>query len=255
MLSYKLWLETRWRFAIGLALLVCSAGATVFTYSTLIELLPLVPRDGGDNGLAVRIREAAEVVRDYRGYVWFQWFNKNLTQVWTLFAAVLGTGGLLAQATRGGALFTLSLPVTRARLVWVRAAIGLAELAALALVPSLIVVALSPAIDQSYGVADALVHSACIIVAGSVFFSLASLLSTVFGDVWRPLLLTLLAAFGLAVVEVMVPAVSRFSVFTVMSAAGYFRGDGVPWLGLLASAAASLAMLVGATRNMARQDF
>ena len=42
---------------------------------------------------------------------------------------LLGTGGLLSQAIGGGALFTLSLPVSRERLLGVRAATGLAELA------------------------------------------------------------------------------------------------------------------------------
>ena len=40
-----------------------------------------------------------------------------------------------------------------------------------------------------------------------------------------------------------------------MSAEVYFRGGGLPWLGLLASAAVSAAMLYGAARNIARQDF
>jgi hypothetical protein len=35
----------------------------------------------------------------------------------------------------------------------------------------------------------------------------------------------------------------------------YFRGGGLPWLGLVASAAVSVAMLYLATRNIARQDF
>ena len=32
MLWQKMWLETRWRFLIGLALMACSAGGVVFTY-------------------------------------------------------------------------------------------------------------------------------------------------------------------------------------------------------------------------------
>ena len=35
----------------------------------------------------------------------------------------------------------------------------------------------------------------------------------------------------------------------------YFRDGGLPWLGLLASAAASAAMLFAASRKLARQDF
>lgn len=255
MLWHKSWLETRWRFLIGLALLACAAAATVFAYPRLRELVPLVsPADAGGE-LGRRIRESIELARDYRGYVWSQWFAQQLGRGWTLLAVLLGTGGLVTQTARGGALFTLSLPVSRRRLVAVRAATGLAELVVLGFVPSLVLVALSPAIGEAYSTGDALIHSACLVVAGSVFFGLASLLSTVFSDVWRPSLITLGVAVVLGLSEQVLGGMSRFSVFTVMSAERYFRGGDVPWLGLVASAAISAALLHCAAANIARQDF
>ncbi len=43
MLWYKSWVETRSRFLIGLALLICSAAATVFTYPKVLQLLTMMP--------------------------------------------------------------------------------------------------------------------------------------------------------------------------------------------------------------------
>ena len=255
MLWYKSWLETRWRFVIGLVLLMLSAAATVLAYPQVVKLLPMVSNVDLSGEIGRRVTESLELARDYRGYVWSQWFGQNMTQQWSLFAVLLGTGGLLAQASGGGALFTLSLPVSRNRLLGVRAATGLAELLVLAFVPSLLLPVLSPAIGQTYGIGDALVHSACMFIAGSVFFSLAFLLSTVFSDVWRPLLIVLCVAIVLALSEYVFPDLARYSLFRVMSAEVYFRGGGLPWLGLLASAAVSAAMLYAATRNIARQDF
>ena len=60
---------------------------------------------------------------------------------------------------------------------------------------------------------------------------------------------------GYSAADALVHSAARFSVFNAMSAESYFRGDGAPWLGLVASAATSVAMLVGATRNIARQNF
>jgi hypothetical protein len=125
----------------------------------------------------------------------------------------------------------------------------------LALIPSLMIPLLSPAVGETYSVSNALVHSVCLFIAGTVFFSLAFLLSTVFGDVWRPLLIVVCASMMLALVEQVFRDVSPFSVFRVMSAETYFRGGGVPWLGLAATAAVSAAMLYAATKNIARQDF
>jgi hypothetical protein len=255
MLWYKAWLETRWRFLIGLVLLLFSASGIVISYPSVQELLPLVPQPDTGSALGRAIREAAELAATYRGYVWSHWFAQNLPQAWTLLAVLLGTGGLLAQAASGGALFTLSLPITRGRLLGVRAATALLELLALALIPSLLIPLFSPAIGQSYAIADVLVHAMCLFVGGAMFFSLAFLLSTVFADVWRPILLALCAAFALALVERILPDVARFGPFRVMTAEAYFRAGAMPWLGLLMSAAASAGMLYAAVKNIARQDF
>jgi hypothetical protein len=177
-----------------------------------------------------------------------------MAEMWSVFAAVLGTGGLLSQVSGGGALFTLSLPATRSRLLGIRAATGLAELLVLAVVPSLMLPLLSPLIGQSYSVTDALVHSLCMFVAGTVFFSLAFFLSTIFNDVWRPALIVLCTAFLLSLLH-QFSDLSRYSIHRVMSAEVYFRDGGLPWLGLLTSAVVSGALIYGATRNIARQDF
>ena len=93
----------------------------------------------------------------------------------------------------------------------------------------------------------------CIFVAGSMFFSLAFLLSTVFSDVWRPLLITCALAGMLMIVERM-PGESS-GVYGVMSAESYLRHGVVPWAGLLTSAAVSAGIMYGAATNFARQDF
>lgn len=252
MLWYKSWLETRWRFLIGLVLLIFSALSTVFTYPQVLKLLPMVPQHiNGEIGR--RIREAAELARDFRGYVWSDWFRQNLPEKWTLFAVLIGTGGLLAHSSGGGTLFTLSLPVSRRRLLGVRTATGLIELFVLAFVPSLLIPLFSPAIGQHYGLGSAVIQSACLFIAGSVFFSLAALLSTMFNDIWRPLLIALGVAIAVSLVE-QAPQVS-YGIFHVMHGESYFRHGALPWVGLLASAAVSVALQYSAMVNIARRDF
>ena len=152
-------------------------------------------------------------------------------------------------------MFTLSLPATRHQLLGVRAAAGLSELLALAIAPALLLVFFSTAIGQRYSIVDAIAHAICLFFAGTVFFSLAFLLSTQFSDLWRPWLLACAIAIVVGLCEMVVPALARNGVFSLMSGEGYFRGGRVPWLGLFASAAASAAMLYVAAQNVARQDF
>ena len=255
MLWYKSWLETRWRFLIGFAILVLSVMGTVFAYPRVEQLLPLVPSIDTSGIVGQRLREIAELSHTYRGYIWAQWLRQNMVQMLSLFAVLLGSGGLLSQAAGGGGLFTLSLPVSRDRLLGVRAAAGLAELGVLAFVPSLLLPLMSPAVGQSFGVGSVVAHGICAFAAAAVLFSAATLLSTVFTDVWRPALIVCAVAAGLGILEPFFGELARYSLFGIMDGESYFRGDGLPWLGLLASAAVSAAMWFAASRNLARWDF
>jgi len=255
MLWYKSWLETRWRFLIGLALLICSTAGVILIHPRLMALMPMADTIDPVGELGQRIKESVDLSRTYRGYVWSQLFRQNLTQMGTLFAILLGTGGLFSYSSGGAALFTLSLPASRNRVVGVRAAAGLAEWLVLAFVPSLLIPMLSPAVGEAYGVGDVLAHSLCLFVGGSVFFSLAFLLSTVFPDLWRPMLMACAVAVVLAIAGQAFREISRYGVFGVMSGEDYFRTGALPWLGLVVSVAATTVMLYASALNVARQDF
>ncbi len=168
MLWYKSWIETRWRFLIGLFILTCSAAGAVLTYPRVQELMEYVPTNLGGI-IGDKIREAADLASTYRGFVWSNWFRQNLAQTGTLFAVLLGIASVFSPSR--GALFTLSLPVSRRRLLGVRAATGLVELSVLAFLPSLLIPLLAPAIHQTYGVGDTLIHALCFFVGASLFFS------------------------------------------------------------------------------------
>jgi hypothetical protein len=253
MLWYKAFLDTRGRFLIGLALLPCAAIFMVLTYPGVVALLPTVA--GIDTGGAIgqQINEAIALSRDYRGYVWVQWFRQTPTSTGALFAALLGTGGLVSAS--GGTLFMLSLPASRMRLMAVRAGSGLAQWLVLALVSSLAIPVSSPAIGESYQVGAALVHGVCLFAGGSVICSLALLLSTLFGDLWRPWLIALAIAMPIAFAEQIAAGSSPVGLFGVMTGEHYFRTGELPWAGLSLAAAASAALLYAAALNFARRDF
>src|SRR5262249_1326455 len=151
-----------------------------------------------DGVIGRKVTEAVDLAANYRGYVWSQWFRQNMLQLWALFAVLLGNGELLSQTSGGGALFTLSLPATRNRLLGIRAAAGLAELLRPGLVPSFLLAMHSPAIGQTYSIVAALVHSFCMFIAGTVFFSLTFLLPTFFRHMGGPPMIALCIATALA---------------------------------------------------------
>jgi len=255
MIWYKSWLDTRSRFLVGLVLLVLSALGTVFYYPQVLKLIPMANSIEASGELGRRIREGAQLSSSFRGYVWAQWMRQAMTNLATLFAVLLGAGGLFSRASGDSALYALSMPASRDRVLGVRAVTGLAELAAMAVIPVILLPLLSPGVGEHYSVVDALVHGACLFVAAATFFSLALLLSTVFTDLWRPLLIACGVAIAMSLYEAVLRGQSRYGIFRVMSGEDYFRTGHLPWLGLFASAIASAAMLYTATRTLARQDF
>jgi hypothetical protein len=253
---FKSWLDTRWRFLIPLAILVLNIWGLIFEYphvASLLRTVHLEPDALSENGVLGRaIAESVAAERTYRGYIWFQWFRQNLSQMGTLFAVLLGSGSLLSGSSGSGTMFTLSLPASRNRWLAARAAIGLGESLMLALIPALEIALVSPLIGQQYAIGDAVVHAACVFTVGAVFFSLAFLLSTVFTDLWRPLLIACGTAVVLSLCE---SRLDLNGLFRVMSASTYFADGSIPWVGLLISAVMSAAMLYGASVNVARRDF
>jgi len=252
MVWYKSWLDTRWRFLIGLAALLMLACGVIVNYSVSASLLPGLANQPVDTSTTAG-RMLADLIRleqTYRGFVWGQWWREGMLQDATLLAVLLGSGSVIS-GSKGG-LFTLSLPASRNEWLTARAATGLGEFFILAMVPSLVIPILSPLIGQHYSVIDVFAHGLCIFVASAVFYSLAFLLSTVFHDIWRPLLIAIAIACVIGYMEV----TFQFNgLFKVMAGRHYFESGSLPWIGLTSSAALSVALLYGAAANVARKDF
>jgi hypothetical protein len=254
MLWYKSWLDTRWRFAIGFVLLGCGAWLAVFGYPRLTRLVAAAPPIDTSTAAGRELNEIVALTRGFTGYVWSQWFRQTAANLGSLFAVLLGSGGLFTYGG-SGELYTLSLPAPRGRLLFTRAWVGLAELLLLAVVPSLIFTVMAPAIGERYALVNALVHATCLFASCAVLFSLALLLSTSYADVWRPMLITLAVAMVIALVEVPYRAIGRYSITHLMNGETYFRTGRVPWLGLAAAAALSAALIATAAVNVNRRDY
>jgi len=252
MLFQHAFLETRWRFLIGLVLLPVSAAFVALSYPQVTALSQsVIPAPG--TALGREIAEAMELSKTYGGYVWSQWFQQNGAQLAGLFAAIIGTGGLLSQ-TAASRLFTLSLPVSRERLLAARAAAGLGQMLALTVVPALVIVLVSPLVGRSFPLLDALAYALCAFVGSAVFFSVAFFFSSLFGSVWAPIVLTLCAGAALGALD-RITGADRFSLIRMVHGESYFRGHGLPWPMLAVSLAVSATLLYAGTRLVARQDF
>jgi hypothetical protein len=253
MLWHKAWVDTRWRFLLVLALLLVLACGSSLTYPKVREFLaafemPVLPV-APDEETAAAFRESLELVRSFRGYAWSQWFGQNFPVLLTIMAALLGSGSPLVKGG-SGALFSLALPVSRGSWIGTRAGTALAELFVLALVPSLAFVALAPVVGEQFAVSEALAYGLSAFLGASLFLGLAVFLSTLFSDVWRPLLLTCVGALAVAVI---VPF--DHGLFRAMGGRSYFFMGTLAWPELLVGAAGAAALVYAAAARVARRDF
>jgi len=253
MLWQHAFLETRWRFLIGLVVVSVSAAFMALSYPQVAALTQsVIPAPG--TSLGREVAESIELSKTYGGYLWSQWFTQNGAALGTFFAVIIGTGGLLSQ-TAAARLFTLSLPVSRQQLLGARAATGLAQVAVLSLLPALVIVVTSPLIAKSFPLLDALAYALCVFAGSAVFFSLAFLLSSFFANVWTPVVLALCAGPALGALDQITGSMGAFSLRQMMHGDSYFYGHGLPWPMLLASTGLSLALLYAGSRLIARKDF
>jgi hypothetical protein len=252
MLWYKAWIDTRWRFSIGLVLLICTVLANAFAYSS-VDGYVVALAAGPPGPLADKISSIAQLSNTFRGFIWGQVIRQNLCGLWIIFAVLLGADGLLSR--RKGAIFTLALPVSRRRLFGVRSATDLAELFVLAVIPLSLIPPAASAVGQTYGVADALVHGISIFLGGAVFYGVARLLATVFGDRWRPIVITLALAILVDLCKEFIPVPSPLNPGSIMDGERYFRTGAPAWAGLLIWPGISMALLYAAARSTEKRDF
>jgi hypothetical protein len=213
----------------------------------------LVLAAGPTGLLADQINRMTQLSGTFRGYIWVQFISQNLFNLWIVFAVSLGAEAPFSR--RRGAVFTLSLPVSRRRLCATRAATDLAELGVLALIPLLLVVLLAPAVGQTYALGDALVHGMHLFAGGAIFYCLTLLLSTVFDDRWKPIVITLAVAVIIVLCKWLIPALAPFSPAGVMAGERYFQTGTPAWAGLLFWLGVSAGVLYGAVLSVEHRDF
>jgi hypothetical protein len=246
MLRYKSWLDTRLWFFLGLSVLSAQVLALYVSY-------PMDPVTTYPNGaLGVTAAEMASLRSgEFRGYIWLRWFSTTMILFWPVFAIRLAGTGLEEPAGRE---YFLSLPVTRRRIALSRLAVSAAQVAALAILPSLLVCAMAPLRGQRYPVADALMHSAILMVGSVGLFGLTMFLRVMTKDVAAYVAVGGLI-FLLCFVTFLVKEFTPYSLLRVMNGADYFFSRRVPWTGMVASAATGCLLIWLSIRTVERRDF
>ena len=257
MLWYKSWLDTRWRFLLGLALLLVFACGTVVSFSTVQELVRSVrPSEiGRQRGTASG--DAKSRSRSCGRFAAMPGRNGS-SQNFPWPAHDLRSAARQRQSARGDPAAARCsrwrCPCRAAAGSAARAAAGLAEFFVLALASRASRSRRSRRCSaSSFPLGEALVYGTCAFVGASAFFGIAVYLSSLVNDVWRPLLITCFAAVAHRRVGWRLP--EGHGLFTAMAGGDYFEDGSLPWIELLVSAAVAAGFVYAAAANVAQRDF
>jgi len=191
MLWYRAWLETRARFLTGAVLV---SAVTLFFVAAHPFMIAQWQSDLVLHPEWPEPHWFRRALSDYPFFLWHFLFAELLQNAWVLSAVLLGLGGIAREAVQGTAGFTLSLPVTRRRLLAVRTAVASGELVVLGFLPALLLPLGSAMAGRAYPPGPGIVHSAIMVAGGFGFFGLTVLLSSLMRDEHTPMLIGVSAA-------------------------------------------------------------
>jgi ABC-2 type transport system permease protein len=234
-LWYKAWLETRSRFLTCLATLTIFCAVFVGHAQTLLR---------------------PEWTSDYNRLLFVS--QQYLVIVWVLAVVLLGMGGIVREKAAGTSSLTLSLPVSRNRLVMSRVGLGLFQAIALGIVPWATIFLISSLAGMPVLISQVAFYLVLLTAGGLAYFAMAILVSSsVEGEYTAPAV-----AFGLVLISAIVfdAWLRPFSLWRLVS--GDYCIDRqtyllwhFPWRGTLASISAAVLMLLASMRIIQKREF
>ncbi len=244
-LGWKAWRESRARFALSAAALAGLCLALVVFQAYLRRL----------------IGATEPPATTYVGYLHMRLYASVGCAVFWLIAIVLGLGGLARERTHGTLGFTLALPVPRSHHAIARAAVGVLELAALALVPVVIVPSSSSwLVGERYPWSQAVGFAALWFGVGSVGFAVSFAISVIVRSDYVALAVAVLTLRLVPSAVALIPGLERWRPLDVRSGRGQSYFDPatamltcVPWP-VAAAALVAAGALITIAVQLARQE-
>ena len=226
MLWYKAWLETRWRFGF---VLLCTAGLLF-----LPDFLNAPP-----NRWWIAIELQSVLMGCFAGiYLAGSGINTQ-----TFYGV---TSGFHASM-----LFTLSLPVSRKRLLFVRAGLGALETCVVVLLNECLALHFRPVTTS---ISQAFRYGFRAVVCTMAVYALSVFVACILDEMWQFSGVTL-ALGALALLQFRSTIVSRLSPLRGMSLLSYPITGALPWPSLLASAAMIAVLMWLSVMAVQRKEY
>jgi ABC-2 type transport system permease protein len=186
--------------------------------------------------------------------------HETLASVWLLAITLIMMGGLLREKAVGTSSFTLSLPVSRLRLMSVRISIGLLEAILLAVLPWMAMLFAARAAGKMYFISQACLHLFLLLGGGLLFLAVAFLISSfVEGEYTAPIVSC--GAIIMLAYELSGNKYSAYSPWEFMLGTDYFHWrtaqfvGPIPWFHAAAFVAIAALLTMVSIKVIQRRDF
>lgn len=242
---YKSWCETRAVILLGIAAIAIACVFIVFNQQAM--------------------RDHASASMTYITFIWKAVYDSFGRDLFLILCIMLGSGGLLQEKAHKTTGFTLTLPVSRSRILFTRAFIGYCGVLALALTPAVVLPIGSRFIGQSYPATQALDFSLLWACCGAIFYSYTFLLSYLMEGEYTAMLVAVpsLIAYGFLMVIPWLAHFPMLNLFNIINGEDmtFFNEHThlligpMPWLTLLVMLFIASAFVFLAVRRMEPMDF
>ena len=248
-LLYKEMKQNLWKFIIGTVLLTITAISLPLLYDFLIEMVGNISEDQISSFLP-----DMSYIEDHNLYVWSQWHGKNLYQIGTILAIIMGMNAVAGEVNNKTIGFLLTRPVSR-REVFITKTISGAIWLTLSLAFSTFVLILLASYEFGGIEIGRLIIATLITLLGLfVLYSFTLLLSVLIDEPIKVGAVSALVIF-LSSVPGWFSATREYSIFTHLNASEYFVEGNFPVGVVLIFVILILSFLTIAVRYFSQKEF
>jgi ABC-2 type transport system permease protein len=185
-------LEARWKFIIFALLVLLVAGLNVASYQFAKDLLqPAL----SDPAIPPMFQQR---LTSFDAFAWGSWFQTNAPVFLALLAAILGSGLIAGEVSKGTIFFLLSKPVSRERILLTKYAMSMGILLAVSLIASIAIEGVSVILGHPQDIPRLLTATVLVWLGALFTLGLSLLFSVMSTDIMRPLTLALVITLVLS---------------------------------------------------------
>lgn len=193
-------------------------------------------------------------LKDYRLYIWSQWFGKNLYQFGSVMAAIFGAGIISSEVSRKTMQFLLAKPIRREDVFTVKFIVNFAALALTVLASTIVLYITVVATGHKVPVVEMAQNIIMALAGMAVIYSIAVYFSTVFDRTLKSAIVTGIIAMSLFVPGFF-PGLHYYSVYYHMTGYDIALGKGFPLIPLAVLIIITAAFYMLGRNRFKKRDF